>query len=569
MAEQNEPIPIKKRRVIHWNPEAGNEPLKSAWTWKRIVAWSIGGFFGLLFAAGIVIRVTKLVLGPDAFRSRSEIVAGAETPEAANSGYISETKAEFAHETSAKQLAGLRRLPTDHPVQLQRLILLEKAFQDGEAALRGREFTNAFQIFDTLRTEIDAFTKNVQARQVAQQSDGNIQVRMKDLEIARDLAPGTLEAAMVNAAEGRRLLNEGNFTSAKEVFDKGFAELKKAADALALHVQENLLRGQQALAKGQRDAAKAAFNAALEKSPGNEDAQRGLKRAENIDRVFALLLQGEELEKKAQYAQAAESYGKAFALDPVSAIAQQGQARSARLEKETKFDAAFSAAQAAFKRREWDKVVSECQNALKVYPQKADVQAMLKSARENAHTDAVKKSLTKGYAYENEHQWKEARDAYNQTMQIEPDQPDAKEGYIRSGTMIRTLMQYERYVADAEQFAAKAEFQAAIRAFNQAMAVKPAYLVNSDKVQQMHAMLMQQNKPVEITFKSDGKTWFSITNYRLPSQFESNTIKMLPGDYEIIGRRKGYQDVHMLLQVRNGNVIPPVTVVCNYASNGL
>jgi hypothetical protein len=44
---------------------------------------------------------------------------------------------------------------------------------------------------------------------------------------------------------------------------------------------------------------------------------------------------------------------------------------------------------------------------------------------------------------------------------------------------------------------------------------------------------------------------------------------MLPGDYEIIGRRKGYQDVHMLLQVRNGTAIPPVTVVCNYASNGM
>lgn len=569
MAEQNEPIPSKKRRVIHWNPEAGNEPVKSAWTWKRIVGWSVGGFFGLLFAAGIVIRVAKLVLGPDIFKSRAEMVAGAETPEAANSGYISETKAEFAHETSAKQLAGLRRLPTDHPVQLQRLILLEKAFQDGEAALRSHEFTLAFKIFDTLKSDIDAFTKNVQARQVALQSDGNIQVRMKDLEIARDLAPGTLEAAMGNAAEGRRLLNEGNFTSAKEVFDKGFAELKKASDALAQHVQENLVRGQQALAKGQRDAAKVAFNAALEKSPGNEDAQRGLKRAENIDRVFALLLQGEELEKKAQYAQAAESYGKAFALDAMSAVAQQGQARAARLEKETKFDAAFSAAQAAFKRREWDKVVTECQNALKVYPQKPDVSAMLKSARENAHTDAVKKALSKGYAYENEHQWKEARDAYNETLQLEPEQPDAKEGYIRSGTMIRTLLQYERYIQDAEQFASKAEFQAAIRIFNQAMSVKPAYLVNSDKVQQMHAMLMTQNKPVEITFKSDGKTWFSITNYRLPSQFETNTIKMLPGDYEIIGRRKGYQDVHMLLQVRNGTAIPPVTVVCNYSSNGM
>ncbi len=569
MAEQNDANPGKKRRVIHWNPEADREPVKSPWTWKRIVAWSVGGFFGLLFAAGIVIRVAKLILGPDIFRPRSELVAGAGTAAEANSGYISETKAEFAHETSSKQLAGLRRLPTDHPVQLQRLILLEKAFQDGEALLRGREFSRAFLAFDALNKEIDAFAKNVKARQDAQQADGNIQVRMKDLEIARNLAPGTLEAAMENAAEGRRLLNDGNFTGAKEVFDHGFAELKKASDALARHVQESLVRGQQALAKGQRDAAKAAFNAALEKSPGNEDAMRGLKRAENIDRVFALLLQGEEFEKKAQYAQAADSYSKAFALDAMSALAQQGQARAARLEKETKFDAAFTAAQGAFKRREWDKVVTECQNALKVYPQRSDVSTMLKSARENAHTDAVKKALNKAYAYENEHQWKSALDAYRETLQLEPTHTDAKEGLIRASTMIRSLLQYERYVKDAEQFAAKAEFQAAIRIFNQAMSVKPAYLVNSEKVQQLHEMLMTQNKPVEVTFKSDGKTWFSIENYRLPSQFETSSIKMLPGDYAIIGRRKGYQDVHILLQVRNGVPPPSVTVVCNFASNGL
>ena len=569
MADSNDSNAGKKRRVIHWNPEADQAPVKSAWTVKRILVWTVGGFFGVLFAAGILIRVAKLVFGPEIFQPRAELTTGAETAADANSGYISETKAEYAHETSSKQLAALRRLPTDHPKQLSALILLEKNFQDGEALLKSREFSRAFQTFDRLKVEIDAFTKNVQARQVAQQSDGNIQVRMKDLEIARTLAPGTLEAAMENAAEGRRMLNEGNFTGAKEVFDHGFAELQKAADALARHVQENLVRGQQALAKGQRDAAVAAFNAALEKSPGNEDALRGLKRAENIDRVFALLLQGEDLEKKAQYAQAAESYGKAFALDPVSAVAQQGQARAARLEKETKFGAAFAAAQSAFKRREWDKVVTECQSALKVYPQRSDVQAMLKSARENAHADAVKKALAKGYAYENEHQWKEARDAYNETLQLEPEQADAKEGYIRSGTMIRSILQYERYMKDAEQLASKAEFQAAIRIFNQAMSFKPSYLVNSEKVQRLHEMLMTQNKPLDVVFKSDGTTWFSITNYRLPSQFETTTIRMLPGDYEIIGRRKGFQDVHMLLQVRNGQPPPTVTVACTVSSKGI
>ena len=73
--------------------------------------------------------------------------------------------------------------------------------------------------------------------------------------------------------------------------------------------------------------------------------------------------------------------------------------------------------------------------------------------------------------------------------------------------------------------------------------------------------------PVDVTFKSDGKTWVSITNYRLLGQIETATLKILPGDYQIMGRRKGYQDVFMKLQVRNGTQLPVVNVVCQYTSD--
>lgn len=565
MAEQSDPTPGKKRRVIHWNPEADSAPVKRKWTWPRVLLWSVGGFFGLLIAAGIVIRIAKRVLGPEIFMSQAEIAANAPTAAEANLGYISETKAEFSHETAAKGLAEIRRLPEVHPVQLQRLILIEKAFQDGEALLGAHEFAKAYLAFDSVNHEIDAFSLNVKLKQEAQQADGNIQLRMRDLEIARPLAPGALEAAMDDAAEGRRLLNDGNFTGAKEVFDRGYANLKKAEDALGRYVQENLLRGERALTQGLRVEAQAAFNAVLEKVPGNEVALRDLKRAETIDRVHALLLQGEELERQHQYAQAADSYQKAFALDGISAAAQAGQARATRLEKETRYDAAFAAAQAAFKRRDWAKVVVESENALKVYPQKADVQAMLRSARENAHTEAVQKALTKGYAYENDHQWKEAIDAYRETLRLEPDHADAKEGLIRASTVIRALLQFNQLIDSAERMAGKAEFQAAIREFGRAMDIKPNYrLPNEDHVKQLHAMLQAQSTPVEVTFKSDGKTWFSITNYRLPSQMETATVKMFPGDYEVVGRRAGYRDVLMLLQVRNGTTPPTVTVACTF-----
>ena len=567
MAEETDSNSAKKRRIIHWNPDAGRAQESRRWTWKRILVWSVGGFFGLLFAAAIVIRGIKLVLGPDIFSPKAEVVAGAPSVENASSAFISRAKAEQMQEIASKSLRELRRVPVDHPVQLQQMVLMEKSLNEGEGLLGNHDFAKAFAVFEGLKKDTDAFSNNVKIKGEARQGYDKILLRIKDLELARSLAPGALEAAFEAAGTGRQLLNDGNFTGAKKSFDEGEVQLKKAEQLLADYVRENLLNGQRALTKGEKEEARKAFQAAQEKSPGSEVAAQGLKRAENIDRVYALLQQGDKLEKEARYSEAAESYKKAFALDSFSAAAQEGQSRAARLEKETKFAAAKAAADAAVKVKDWNKAIAEYQAALKVYPQKTDVQALLKSARESAHQDAVQKALAKAFAYEKEYQWREARDAYNETLELEPDMAEAREGYTRAGTVIRALLQYERYIEAAEVLANKAEFQAAIRRFNEAMAVKPSYLVNSDRVQQLHVLLMAQNKAVDVTFQSDGNTWVSIQNFRAPEKFQSTVIKMLPGDYAVIGRRKGYRDVTMVLQVRNGTTPPPVTVTCTVSSD--
>ena len=568
MAEENESNAGKKRRIIHWNPDAGREEVRRRWTWKRILGWSVGGFFGLLFTAAIVIRGIKLVLGPEVFQSRAAVAAAEPTVSDANTAFMYESKASQAQELASKSLRDLRRMPTDHPSQLEQMIAMEKNFHEGELLLKRHEYARAYAVIDALNKDIDAFIKNVKIKGEAKQGYDKILLRIKDLEIARSLAPKALEDAFEAAGGGRQLLNDGNFTGAKKIFDRGEAELAKAEQALADYVRENLLVGQKALSKGEKEAARKAFQAALEKSPGADVATKGLKRAENIDRVFALLQQGEKLEKERRYAEAAESYKKAFTLDAFSAAAQEGQSRATRLEKETKFAAAKAAGDEALKARDWNKAIVELQNALKVYPQKPEVQAQLKVARESAHKESVQKALARGFEYEKAYQWREARDAYNETMQLDPDHAEAKEGYTRAGTVIRALLQYEKYIESAEQQANKADFQGAIRRFNEAMAVKPSYLVNSDRVQQLHNLLMAQNKPVEVTFKSDGNTWVQITNFRAPQKIDNElVVKILPGDYEVIGRRKGYRDVNMLLQVRNGVPPPVVTIACKVSSD--
>jgi len=564
MAEEPDSNAAKKRRIIHWNPDAGREQVKRRWTWQRVIGWTAGGFLGLLLVAAVVIRGIKLVFGPEVFSPAPVAVAGEPTVSDAKEAFISQAKAEQAFDLTSKAMKELRRVPTDHPSQLEQMIVMEKAFSQAEARLKSHDFARAFSALQGLDRDIETFTTNIKIKGEARQAYDKILLRIKDLELARSLAPGALESAFESAGAGRQLLTSGNFLGAKKEFDQGFAELAKAEAALGDFVRQNLLAGQKALSQGDKETARKSFNAALEKAPGNEAATQGLKRAENIDRVYALLQQGEKLEKEARFADAAEAYRKAFALDAFSAAAQEGQSRAARLEKETKFAAAKAAAEAALAAKDWAKAITELQNALKVYPQKADVQAQLKSARENAHRESVQKALAKGFAYEKAYQWREAREAYNETLQLEPEQAEAKEGYTRVGTVIRALLQYEKYIEAAEQLANKADFQGAIRRFNEAMAVKPSYLTNSDRVQQLHQMLITQNQPVDVTFKSDGKTHVSISNFRPPQMIEDTiTIKIPPGDYEVIGRRKGYRDVHMLLQVRNGTPPPTVTVVCN------
>src|SRR5258708_1541104 len=108
MPEENDPNSAKKRRIIHWNPDAGREQVSRRWTWKRIVGWTVGGFFGLLIAAGIVIRVAKLVFGPDIFSHQVVAKASGPTVQDANTAFISQAKAEQLQELVAKQFAEIQ-----------------------------------------------------------------------------------------------------------------------------------------------------------------------------------------------------------------------------------------------------------------------------------------------------------------------------------------------------------------------------------------------------------------------------------------------------------------------------
>lgn len=565
MSDPAESSPPRKHRVIHWDPEHGQAKRASRWTVLRIAGWVLGGSLGLLIAAGLVIRGLRLIAGPDFLRPGAVAVAPDQLDP--SQAFVSESKATLARENVANALGEMRRIPQDHPAQLQRLVLIEKAFIGGEELLAAQNYRAAYAHFTILGREIDAFGEELKLKQSTQTAYDEVLVRMRELDRARSLAPAEFETAFASAGAGRQFFIDGSFALARRQFDAAFAALDRADEALKAFVNENVRQALVAVAAGEKAAALAAFQAALEKDPSNELALQGLKRAEVADRVRALILQGEAYEQRKEHALAAESFGKAFELDGFSAVSQQGRSRNERLQREAELNAALAEATKHRDSGAWPQAIAAYERALKVNPQDEAVKKLLTEARETAHREAVKTALGKALAYEDKFEWEQARGAFHETMELDPNHTEAKDGYFRTGRMIRTLMQYNKLVDIAESHAQRAEFQLAIRSFNEAMAIKPAYLALTDRVSQLRNVLNLQSKPVDVVFRSDGNCWVSISNYRMLGKISTTTVKMLPGDYEIVSRRKGYQDVMLMLQVRNGSTPPVVNAICTLRAN--
>jgi len=563
MPNENEPQSRKKHRVIHWNPEAGKEQKGHRWSIGRIVGWSAGGLVGLLAVAAITTRTIKF-FNPDAFAAFSDTPQQvvAQDP---NTLFINQSLADTAHDQAAKTLEQIKKLPTDHPQQQADLILIQKTFDAATAILRAQKYAEAYGQFQQVMKQMDDFSQSVRAKQEVTTGLDTLFVRAQELEKVKDLNPDLLNRSLTEYAQARQFSQNGSYLAASQALRNGNDALDQLQQLLANTITGNLQRGAQALMNGEKEAAASAFRAVLERDPGNEAAVGGLKRSETIDRVYALLIQGQDLEKDGRYAEAAQAYGRAFDLDSLSTAAQQGQARATRLDQEARFDTAFSAAQDAFRRRDWEAVMSQGQAALQIEPGNADVQEMLVNARDEAHKDNVARLLARADSSERIFQWADARAAYLEVLDLEPGNDDAVAGVVRSGEMIRALDAYAKYVDRAEELASQGEFQLAISVWNDAVASKPNYLSFDDRTTKLQAYLIEQNKPVTVTFVSDGDTTVTVIGVASfgSSKFKNRTFDIYPGNYEVVGNRRNYRDVHIQLQVRQGTNPPVVNVVCS------
>ncbi len=558
------PPPSKKHRVIGWKPEAtqaGPESERKLPRWITMLLGAGGVLVVLVALIGgfVVYRLVKMEREAAAATAAEQLSTGASL----RAEFVGRSRAEFARETAVRGLEGIRKTPSNHPAVMRRLIELERRLLSADKAFGDANYGIAVSQFEGISGETKAFGSALEDMRKAREGYDRFLVDVNRVERLKSLAPDTFESALTSAGAARSFLEEGSFSLARQKIEEAATTLASIEKSIAARLEGALADGRSALARGDGEAAKEAFTRALELQQGNEFAIKSLERAKTIGQVFALNEAAQQAEAAARLEEAQASFEKAFALDGQSATAQAGISRLKAAIKKRDFENALAAAATAIEQKRWNDAIAAYENAQKLFPDDESVKTRLAETRVRQRESFIESSLASAYELERAYDWDGARRIYLDLLKFEADQKDAEEGLLRTGKVLRALLKFERLLDDARSHAQRANFQPAIAAFNEAMANKPAYLSLSPEQEQLRQLLEAQSRPVEVTLISDNRTYVTIQGVRLLGRFDRTSVPIMPGNYEVIGRRRGYSDVREMIQVRGGDTQPAITIVAN------
>ncbi|MDA7640756.1 hypothetical protein N8787_03880 [Opitutaceae bacterium] len=563
--EENHQNP-RKHRVIHWNPEDEEAAERARSSKRKLIA------VGVSAAVVVVLLVSVIALweNPDkdakALTDRLGITDETVPEVPFQQAFASRSKADLELETANSGLEKIRQMRVNHPVLTTKLVAVEREFLQGEDLMRRKAFDRAFETFKGVNVQIEDFSNLVEAKLATQEMYDNFLTRVDELKPSKHLNQEAYDDAFDAASAGKQFLTEGSFTASKTKLTEATDKLQALADSISNYIRENAALGHRYIAQGQGAKAIEAFTNLLSIDPQNENAILQIERAKTADDVFNLVKKGEVQERSEAFEEALVAYQQAFHKDPKSAKAQNGVSRVRRKIENRDFSKYLTIAQNAEQSYRFDEAIENFQLALAIFPDRKELADSIVKARTDKRQSDITTLVTRAYALESENRdWEGARVIYQQLIDMEPNLQEAKDGLLRTGKVIRSMLRYEKYLEIAAIEAKRLQYQLARQSWDQAMRSKPDYLELTDEAKRLQQHLITQSRPVQVLFISDMATWVSVQGptAKKPTKLKESTMNLLPGDYRIIGRKKGYEDIQYRLQVRGGVAQSPLTVICD------
>ena len=368
--------------------------------------------------------------------------------------------------------------------------------------------------------------------------------------------------AKSRAAESVGAHDAGSLSLAGRRLDEALRLLGNVESRTSQTLTTQLATGDRALAAGQAEVARQAYESAKQIDPANKHAQDGLGRVRSLGGVLPLLADGENAEAARDYARAVQDYSQALSLDPGNANARAGLDRSHASFGQDSYAKAVGAGFAALGAGRLDEARESFEKARTMRPGGAEAQTGLQRVGAALSARGYASTRQRAAALEAEERWTDAFNEYDAALKIDPSLVFAQQGRARAASRADLSSALQTLIDRPERLAAPAVRDEAESLVKRASGADPGGPVLRSQIQRLQILLPTFDVPVRLELVSDNATEVQIQRVGTFGTFSKRQIELKPGKYTVVGTRPGFRDVRRDVTIAPGRDVQTISVSC-------
>ncbi|NHN37693.1 hypothetical protein G8764_10340 [Pseudomaricurvus alcaniphilus] len=368
--------------------------------------------------------------------------------------------------------------------------------------------------------------------------------------------------ALQTAAKGDELYSQRQFPLAQTSYTTALQQLEALVASADDRFQQALQGGQQALQEQQAETAIERFTLATKIRPQDGAAQAGLDRAlvleqvvEQLDNAGNQLVQGDT-------ASARQLVEQALALDPQSEPARALLADIDQRITDDRFAAAMGSGFQHMQKQQFKQAISQFKQALQIKPADKDAREALAAANNQNLQAQIQVALQRASTLEDQEQWQAALETYQQVQALDSSLVAARVGVLRTQARAGLDQRLQQLITEPLRLNDDGVYAQAQALLDDARRVKPQGQRIVAQTRQLQQAIAESQIPVAIHLRSDNQTEVTLYQVGALGSFSEHKVQLKPGQYTVVGSRKGYRDVREEFVVRPDHQALTIVIQC-------
>ena len=361
---------------------------------------------------------------------------------------------------------------------------------------------------------------------------------------------------------GDRVYLNKDYTTAGYRYREAAEMLEPFFDRIDGVFNETMQAARDAFAAGDHAEAVRLYDLAVAITPGNKEAEEGLARAQNLASVLDLVDRARTFENELDLQAAKVAFEKALELDPAWEPAVSGLERVNAAIHERSFQQRMTEGLDALAAGDLLTARAAFGAAKSLKPDSPEPVDGLLQVDQEMRLESIRRLEQEAVALENDEEWQAAIAKYEEIVEIDSDLQFVREGLARARHRAQIHERITTFIDDPDSLSAPATMQAATQLLLQVTTMNPTGPRLEDQKNELSRLLKRAATPLTVQLVSDNATEVSIYRVGKLGTFTTQELSLRPGAYVATGSRVGFRDVRLEFRVAPELEPQPIVIKC-------